>query len=207
VASWEVIEHASFTLKRLLEQHVLAVLGSPSVTVELATTQAFADLATTQQPTITIFLYRCLENPELRNSPQRRLPDGKLARQPLALELCYLVTPWGVRGGGGTSANDATATREEHRLTGLIMQCFYDHAEVARAELFEEPTRSVWRPTDTLQITMESLDVEDLYRIWDIGELPYRLSVAYRVRVLGLEPSRVLSTVPVVDASFVMEKR
>lgn len=205
MATWQLIEHASLTLKRLLEQHVLATLQSPSVDIALATTQAFPDLKMATRPTITLFLYRCTENPELRNSPQRRLPDGRLTRQPLVLELCYLVTPWGVRG-GSANVNDAAATQEEHRLLGLIMQCFYDHAEVGRAELFEDPTRPVWRPTDTMQIVMETLPVEDHYRIWDAGEQSYRLSVTYRVRVLGLDPSLVQSNVPVVDASFLLEK-
>jgi hypothetical protein len=57
-----------------------------------------------------------------------------------------------------------------------------------------------------MQIVMESLPVEDHYRIWDAGEQSYRLSVTYRVRVLGLDPSIVQSNVPVVDASFITEK-
>ena len=204
MATWQLIEHASLTLKRLLEQHVLATLNAPSVSVELATTQAFPDLKAATKPTITLFLYRCVENPELRNAPRRRLPDGRLVRQPLVLELCYMVTPWGVR--GTTNADDATATQEEHRLLGLVMQCFYDHAEVGRAELFDDPTTTVWQPTDTMQIVMESLPVEDHYRIWDAGELSYRLSVTYRVRVLGLDPTVYQSSVPVVDATFTLEK-
>ncbi|MBX3154848.1 MAG: DUF4255 domain-containing protein [Deltaproteobacteria bacterium] len=205
MATWQLVEHASLTLKRLLQQHITRTLPTANIAVELATTQGFQDLKTPSRPTITLFLYRCIENPELRNSIQRRLPDGRISRPALALELCYLVTPWGARG-GTTNANDAAATQEEHRLLGLILQCFYDHAEVGRAEMFEDAARPVWSPTDTMQVVMESLPVEDQYRIWDAGELPYRLSVTYRARVLGLDPSIVASTVPVVDASFVVEK-
>jgi len=205
VATWQLIEHASLTLKRLLQQHITKVLPTSNIAVEVASAQGFQELSTPSRPTITLFLYRTLENPELRNSPQRRLPDGRLMRQPLVLELCYLITPWGVRG-GSTNANDAAATQEEHRLLGLILQCFYDHAEVGRAELFEDPTRPVWRATDTMQIAMESLPIEDQYKIWDAGDLSYRISVAYRARVLGLDPSVVEDAVPVVDASFVVEK-
>src|SRR5689334_4753094 len=91
VATWQLIEHASLTLKRLLEQHVLSTFGSASVTVQLATPESFKALTEAQQPTITLFLYRCVENPELRNAPKRRLPDGRLVRQPLVLELCFLI--------------------------------------------------------------------------------------------------------------------
>jgi hypothetical protein len=201
VATSLVIEHASLTLKQLLEQHIIASTGTlATIDVILATSQVFADLKNANKATITLFLYRIVETPELRNSLQRRLVDGSLVRQPQVLELCYLVTPWGVRSGGDVT--DASATQEEHRLLGLVMQCFYDHAEVGRGELFEQPTTPVWQPTDTMQLVMESLPVEDHYRIWDAGELSYRLSVTYRARVLGLDPSRVQRTVPVVDASF-----
>lgn len=209
MATWQLIEHASLTLKRLLEQHVLATLGAPSVTIELATAHSFPNLGAAKTPTITLFLYRCVENCELRNAPRRRLSDGTLVRQPLVLELCYLVTPWGVRAGTG-AVDDATATQEEHRLLGLIMQCFYDHAEVGRAELADvpisSPTPPVWQPTDTLQIVMESLPVEDHYRIWDAGEMPYRMSATYRVRILGLDPSQAEATTPVVDARYGMDR-
>jgi hypothetical protein len=50
---------------------------------------------------------------------------------------------------------------------------------------------------------LESLPVEDHYRIWDSGELDYRVSLTYRVRVLGLEPTQKVNTPPVVEASFV----
>ncbi|MEO8699975.1 MAG: DUF4255 domain-containing protein [Kofleriaceae bacterium] len=205
MANWQLIEHASLTLKRLLEQHIAATLPTTNITVELATSQAFESLKAAEQPTITVFLYRCLENPELRNSPQRRLPNGTYQRQPLVLELCYLITPWGVRS-GNLNALDPTATQEEHRLLGLILQCFYDHAEVSRAELFEDANKPVWQATDTMQIVMDTLSVEDQYRIWDSGELPYRLSVTYRARVLGLDSTLVHSSVPVVDARFALEK-
>ncbi len=192
------------TLKRLLEQHVLEVMHAPNVVVELATAQAFKGLNLAGRPTITIFLYRIVENTELRNAPQRRLPDGRIVRQPLVLELCYLVTPWGVRT-ENDPASDVAATHEEHRLLGLIMQCFYDHAEVSRAELYDQPNHPAWRPTDTVQIVMESLPIEDHYRIWDAGDLPYRMSTTYRVRVLGLDPSAVESGPPVVDGTFTLE--
>jgi hypothetical protein len=60
----------------------------------------------------------------------------------------------------------------------------------------------VWAPTDNLQISLESLSLEDQYRIWDAGELSYRLSVAYRVRVLGLEPAEADAGEPVVEGTF-----
>ena len=74
----QVIEHATTTLVRMLQSHVDAALPTGTVLVQAATAGAFSELKTTLRPVITVFLYRVLENPELRNSaPQRRpVPDG-----------------------------------------------------------------------------------------------------------------------------------
>jgi hypothetical protein len=205
LATWQLIEHASETLVRLLQTHVDAALPTGNVLVQAATAGTFSELKTTTRPLITVFLYRVIENPELRNSPPRRRPDGTLVRQPMVIELCYLVTPWGSRP-STTPAVDTQATLEEHRLMGLILQAFFDHAEIGRSELHDDPDPTkprVWGPVDTMQLVLETLPVEDLYKIWDASDLSYRLSATYRARVLGLESSDVRSAPPVVDAEFV----
>src|ERR1700742_636125 len=143
VATWELIESTGRTLVRLLQTHVNQVLPMAGVNVQLATTKLFRALETTSQPTLTVFLYRALENPEMRNGARRKLPDGTSGRAFLPLELCYLVTPWGVRR-DDTPVSDQLAAQEEHRLLGVALQAFYDHAEIGRAELVEDVGQKVW---------------------------------------------------------------
>lgn len=177
-------------------------MSGTTVDVKLATPHSFGDLKNVTTATVSVFLYRVTENPELRNNLQQRLPDGTLRRQPMVLELYYLITTWGSRG-NQPAANDAAAALEEHKLLGAVMQGLYDAAEVSRAQLYEDPAKPpVWGDQDSLQITMDPVGVEDLYRIFDPGELAYQLSAAYRVRVLGLESSEALRVQPVIDASF-----
>jgi hypothetical protein len=47
---------------------------------------------------------------------------------------------------------------------------------------------------------METLPIEAHYRFWDAGEQGFRLSLVYRVRVVGLDPMPVAPAVPVGDA-------
>jgi hypothetical protein len=202
LATWQLIEHTSETLVRLLQAHVDASMPTGNVLVQNATAGSFTDLRSTARPVITVFLYRVVENTEQRNAPPKRRPDGSVVRQPMVVELCYLITPWGAR---LTTAPDvdAAAAFEEHRLLGLVLQAFYDHAEIGRSELFEDPDPTqprVWGPVDSIQLVHETLPIEDLYRIWDASELSYRLSATYRARVLGLESATAQATSPVVDA-------
>jgi hypothetical protein len=204
LATWQLIEHTSRTLLRLIEAHLAVALPGNTVEVKLATPHSFLALKTSGRSTVSVFLYKVSEHTELRNSPQRKQPDGSFRRAPLVLELSYLVTTWGARG-NDPAINDAAAAFEEHKLLGIVMQCLYDHGEVGRAELFEDPTRPpVWGDRDGLQVVLETLPIEDLYRIWDSSELAYQLSATYRVRVLGLDSSEVLHTSPVIDAAMVV---
>ena len=200
MASWQLIERTGQTMIRLLQQRLMDV-GIGGVRVLNVSTGAFNDLSTSNQPTISLMLYQVMENAELRNARKRVLPDGRLQRQPLALELCYLVTPWGARTSEGVE-DDATAVSEEARLLGLILQTFYSQAEVGTGDLFEDPAVPVWSAGDGLQIVLESLPVEDHYRIWDSSELGYRLSVTYRVRVASLEALEHLVGPAVIEATF-----
>lgn len=173
-----------------------------AVDVKIATPHSFGTLKNVAKSTVSVFLYKVNEHTELRNSPQRKMPDGTSRRAPMVLELCYLITTWGSRG-NQPAVNDAAAALEEHKLLGVVMQGLYDHAEVSRAELYEDPTKPpVWGDTDSLQLVLESLPIEDLYRIWDSSELAYQLSATYRVRVLSLDSLQVIRTRPVVDAAI-----
>lgn len=202
LATWQLIEYTSRTMVDLLKAHLDAVMPGHQVDVRLATPHTFPSYKNLRRSAITVFLYRVFEHAELRNNLQRRMPDGSLRRQPLAIECCYLVTTWGARGNDPV-ANDESAALEEHKLLGIAMQALYDHAEVSRAELYEDLSRApVWGERDALQISLDSLPIEDLYRLWDSSEIPYQLSATYRVRVAGLDSSEVQRSAPVVDAAF-----
>jgi hypothetical protein len=198
MADWRVVENTGRTIVRLIDRQLVA-LGVPNVTVGLTTAAAFSALATTASPFVSVFLFQIGINGELRNRPRQRRPDGSYGRQALPLELSYLVTPWGVRVPNDV-ASDSVAAREEARLLGAVMQALYDHAEVGRGDLFEPPLSPVWLPQDGLQIMMETLPVDQHYRIWDAAELGYHLSVVYRVRVASLDPDPEPLAPPVVEA-------
>jgi hypothetical protein len=44
--------------------------------------------------------------------------------------------------------------------------------------------------------------MEDHYRVWDTTDVPYRLSLTYLARVIGIAPTEITRTAPVVEAVF-----
>ena len=186
MATADVIKDMGETLVSLLRAGISSV--DPNL-ITVATPDEFEALREPAKPSITIFLYRISVNPTMRNDPRRMRPDGSIVRQPLPLELSFLITAW------------AKDTRDELRIIGRILQVLYEHAELGAADL----VGTSWDKNDTVQLVLESLPLEDHYRIWDANDVPYRLSLTYLARVIGILPVEGVQRPPVVDARLRLE--
>lgn len=185
MATADVLRDMGDTLVYLLRAGIPGSIVDPA-NIFVATPDEFKDLNPPAKPTITVFLYRVAVNAEMRNGPRRLLSDGKRSRPLLPLELSYLITPW------------AKETRDEFRLAGRVLQVLYDRAELGPADL----QGTSWAPDDSVQLVLESIPLEEHLRIWDTTELPYRLSLTYQARVVGLEPAEAEEVPPVAEAIF-----
>lgn len=182
MATADIIRDTASTIVHLLQVGVPPLV--PSTQIKVATPDEFEDLRDPHTPNVTVFLYRIAVNPQMRNAPPRLLPDGKIAPPRLPLDLSFLVTAW------------AKETRDELRIVGRIIQVLQDSAEVGPADL----QGNSWEPDDSLQLALESLPLEDHYRIWDATTIPYRLSLTYVARVVGVASKEQLAPPPVIDA-------
>ena len=123
---------------------------------------------------LTIFLYDVMEDPSARNRPRVRgvnAPDLTITKPPMALALRYLLTPW----------SDSRAT--EHIILGRTMQALYDDAILNGAQL----TGGLAPTDEALKVTLAPLSLDERSRVWFSIQKPYRLSVAYEVRVVNLD--------------------
>lgn len=123
---------------------------------------------------LTVFLYEIAEDPMSRNRPPVRSlpPDPPATRKPpMALLLRYLITPWG---------GDAVT---QHRMIGRALQTLYDDAIVDGEEL----TGSLAGGTDTLQVTLSPLTLDQKSWVWYAIQKPYRLSLNYEIRVVNMD--------------------
>lgn len=158
----------------------------PMLAVHLATSDDFPAYASSAEPVLTIFLHRIAVHPEMRNAPPRLLPDGTITGPLLPLELSFMITPW------------AASTADELVLAGRVLQTLYESAELGPAQL----QGASWDPGDSVQLVLESLSSEEHYRVWDTVNLPYRLSLTYLARVVGIEPRTRTPIVPVGIATI-----
>lgn len=128
---------------------------------------------------INLYLYQVLEHPFTKNQPMFSVDHETLQYPPLTLRLFYLLTPY---------ASDPLSA---HKVLGHAMRVFFDNAIVQEAKLVE----SLRLVIDKLAIVLLSTKLEDLTRIWNALQTPYRLSVCYEVRVVPIESALSEKTV------------
>lgn len=120
---------------------------------------------------LSIWLYQITEDEFVKNQMMLRgnTPDQQRF-PPLALNLFYLITPF--------AGGDA-----DHLILGKSMQVFYDNALMTlRNDAMEI--------SEELRLIFCRLTLEELTRIWESLQEPYRLSVCYQVRVTTIESER-----------------
>jgi hypothetical protein len=183
MATTDAIYSVGETLVSILNTE-LASLGL-SLNVSLETPDEIKN--SPPESAVTVLLYQVGICGELRNVLGRTGQNGASRRPPLPLELHFMITPW------------VKDTGDSYRIIGAIARILYDHAILTFGELQGD---GVWATDDTVEIMMESLPVEQHYDIWEPTELPYRLSLTYLARIIGIDSAVSTSAAPVAVASF-----
>ena len=140
----------------------------------VSSTEIANEETTELDKTVSIFLHRVTVNENFRaasvltNSPNK---------QPVVyLDLHYLLTYWG------------TSAQAEQTILGWTIQ------QLQTAPILDSSILSSdagWDPTETVQLVLADLSLEDILRIWDALGPKYRLSVGYIARVVRIDRTTV----------------
>lgn len=126
-----------------------------------------ADLQDNDAVRLSVYLYRVVEDPYLKNQFPVEGTGGKLRKAPLTLDLYYLVTPL------------VGTPREQHIVLGKTMQILYDRAILQGADL----SGSLSASAEEIRVILNPVSLEETTRVWQALEMSYRLSVCYTARV------------------------
>jgi len=185
MSSYMVLSRVSEELRRVLwaafeaDTVVRPIVGSPAAIVFANPTETARDSANR----LSIWLYQITENEFLKNQPVART-NGHTTMQdmPLALNLHYLITPF------------APTPEADHRVLGLAMQTLYDNAILP----LRRPAEDI---SEELRVIFCRVSLEELTRVWEALREPYRLSVAYTVRVTRIDSRRTPQRARVVESN------
>lgn len=130
---------------------------------------------------LSLWLYHISENEYLKNqSLQHNNGQDRLKFPPLALNLFYLITPFGPSG------------EADQVILGKTMEVLHDNSiflvDSAEDEVAEE-----------LRVIFCRLSLEEITRIWESLREPYRLSICYQIRVTRIDSKRGVSHAPVIE--------
>ena len=128
-------------------------------------------LATGTAPTagLTLTCY----NLALSDHTIQRPPGGAPVDEvTIAVELSYLLTVW------------SPTPVEEFGILAWAMLELSRYATLDRSMLLGGET--VWRRDETVQIVPESLEREEMFRLWGAFQMKYRQSTTFRARVLHI---------------------
>ena len=130
---------------------------------------------------ITLYLYRITVN---EHSRQVHAASASTARPtPLGLDLHFLMSAW------------AGNARDEHTILAWAIRQLHMFPILDASSLSPE---AGWSPNEVIQVIPAELSTEDVMRIWDALDPPYRLSISYIARLVRLDPDTQTHARPVV---------
>ena len=134
----------------------------------------------------SVFLFRVAADASIRNLPPRRLPDGRVFRPSLPLDLYFMITPW--------SEN----AQQHHRMLGWAMRMFEDVGTLSASQLNNYVADAdTFALDEALDIVFDPLALADYFTIWDrLRTLP--ASATYAVRMLRLDSELGVTEGPAV---------
>jgi hypothetical protein len=170
MGDYTVIADAGQSIMNVLWEEIQA---DPQVNTLISSESAIslespADLAGNDSVRVSIYLYRIVEDPNMKNQAVSVPgPGGSQRKPPLALDLYYLVTPM------------VGAPRDQQIVLGKIMQVLYDRAILQGPDL----SGTLATNNQQLRVVLNPVSLEETTRVWQALEVPYRLSLCYLARV------------------------
>ncbi len=179
---YQALNATSKTLRDYLRTQILAdtFLNAPtspwnmrSMVVTLNTPTEMVD---NSQEGLSLWLYRVVRDPERLNDPPRRVSAVTMRPPPLPLRLHYLITPI-------TSRDNAGDPETEQYVLGKVLQLLHSKSTLSGADLRDEFVGS----DVELRIRLETLNVDEITRLWDALEGSYQLCVSYEVSLVNID--------------------
>jgi hypothetical protein len=186
VADYQAIADAGDALTRVLWQEIQPVqtvrdlFNNDPQNISLESPRALQD-ANNTSIRLSLYLYRIVEDPYVKNQPPLSDAGRRQRRPPLTLDLFYLVTPL------------VGLPREQQLVIGKVMQIFHDRAVLEGSDL--SPTMAA--AGEELRIVLNPVTLDETAQVWQAIDMSYRLSVCYVVRVAIVESTRSRATQPV----------
>ena len=126
---------------------------------------------------IGLYLYRVIVDTQGRNRYLKTTHPDKPPQPELPLNLHFLLI---VNGKSNT---------EEMNMLGWAMQQLSSSITLSHGDLLVSDPQ--WTASESVQVNIEHLSTEDLFRIWEVLKASYTISVPYIIRTVRMLPAEL----------------
>lgn len=143
-----------------------------------------------------IYLYDIRESEHINSVNMANVGMNKKKFPPTYLTLFYMITAY-------SNTEIKFKYLEDQKILGRVIQVLNDNATINLSELINDPNLFI----PEVKIQLLDLNNEEKNKIWNFSNVPYRLSMCFKVLPVELESTRVREVQRVVDVmSDVKEK-
>ena len=189
MADYRAVMAASEAVISLLRSNYRAEDFNNELEFKVFTSKDFTD--NTILNGLSLFPYRVYLNGTHRSPAGNVGVNGERVKTKLPVEVHCLITLWG---------QEASL---QNTLVGWVMRVLEDNP-VLPSNLLNSAVSGVFRPDESVDVTLAELSTEDMFRIWDVlGINVYQLSIPYIFRVIEIDS---IQQVPLESDSDVQER-
>lgn len=145
---------------------------------------------------LTVYLYRIEECREYVSTEMIKLSDGNLKYPPIPFNLYYLIT-------AHSKADIKSKAVDEQKILGRVVQVLNDNGVLCKKDL----VGTLNEQYQEIKIQMLNLSYDEMLKIWNFSNIPYRLSIAYMIGPVLIDSTRIKKVNRVVHSNIsIVEK-
>ena len=178
MSDYTVIADVGETLIDLLREDMQDLISPASIILFSP-----GEMEAPDYPRLSLFLYQVIENSYLKNQEMQALDSTTMQYPPMTLDLYYMLTSYG----SSHIADRTDRAIEEHKVLGLAMRIFYDHAILKGSVL----RGSLAGTNEELRLTYYPASLEELTKLWNsFPDRSYKPSACYMVTPVKIDTTR-----------------
>jgi len=182
MSQYQVINAVGITLRELLwsEMESDPTISSLIDEQHIVFEAPYKFISETEPETnrLSLFLYRVLENSDMRNRNPEFKNGKSVQYPPLFLNFFYLITPL------------TNSAENNHYLLAKAMRILHDNG-IVKGSLLQDVLENT---AEELRIICHPISMEDMTKLWSSFLRPYHLSAAYEVKVVAIDSERTIES-------------
>lgn len=185
MAQYTVIAEVSQSILKLLREALSPELIKKYEQIALCSPSQKEDAK------VGLYLFDIQEFGEIAPRQMVQHSEDKLMYPPQSLTLYYLLTVY-------SGAERQAKAIDEHRILGRVIQLLNDHPRFEGGDL----VGSLYESEEAFEMIRVPMTYEDKMKLWQFPNVPYQLSMVYKVQPVWMASTRTRSIKRVTDVEM-----